>query len=75
MRLKFGMINMNHKHFLSIYMLSSLGSSGQHVVTEQLWEQAQRARLPGSIASYAPWQGVMVGDYLLCASAAPLING
>lgn len=56
-------------------MLSSLGSSGQHVVTEQLWEQAQRARLPGSIASYAPWQGVMVGDYLLCASAAPLING
>ena len=50
-------------------MLSSLGSSGQRVVTEQLWEQAQRARLPGSSASCAPWQGVMVGGLpTLCFS-------
>ena len=28
----YGMISMNHKHFLSIYMLSSLGSSGQGAV-------------------------------------------
>lgn len=31
MRLKFRMISMNHKHFSSIYMLSSLGSSDREL--------------------------------------------